>query len=557
MKKLTWAAAVAVVLLFFNVYSFRLGIKPVLWHDDFEYTYPSFSLAQHGNLGSPLLGTALGIHDRTYNLIVYYYACVHAVLIRLYGAGPDAIPLANTLHFALLAAAGAFLLLRRHAPLGACLFLYALVRDGTMVEAARHGRPEMTAGFCLTMGVIGLWLWFGEGGRSPMLLPATSAALTAGMLSHTATVFFVIALAAAFAPSLVRRARAQDAVVGALPFLAIPLLYIYFFLTDAHFAANFRGQLAPAEGGVAIGPLALLALGGEWRELGAIVRDFVHDHAGPQALWLSLPACLLLPRVVPSSLARAARFFAFVYLLLFLVNFLCLKHIVPWYRDIYQPIGYLSCAMLAEVVFQLVSGWLVRPAWTGALRLACAALVVALIAREVVAFRDGLLGQRLPYAQLKGALVYALTESGARPGDRVFAPSPFGFHLAPTFDVIAYPAPRFYRGRWSVAFRESVRRVWGSDTIARVPAEQLCDAMGLAFVRPSWVISWDGDMSSVQPFYRFLRIYPDLPGMRVTRLRSATLPAVYGGPVRVYRLDFDASMAGLDRTDHFEEQPCP
>ena len=82
-------------------------------HDDYEYTYPSFSLAERGNFGSPLLGPGLNIENRTYNLIVYYYATVHAAMIRLYGDGPESVPLANTLHFALLAAAGAFFLARR------------------------------------------------------------------------------------------------------------------------------------------------------------------------------------------------------------------------------------------------------------------------------------------------------------------------------------------------------------------------------------------------------------------------------------------------------------
>jgi hypothetical protein len=158
MRKLSWAVAVAVFLLFFDVYSFRLGIRPELWHDDYEYTYPSYSLAERGDLGSPLLGTGLDIHKRTYSLIVYYYASVHAVLIRLFGDGAESIPLANTFHFALLAGAAAFLLLRRGALVGLFVFLYALVRDEPMIEAARHGRPEMTAGFYLTLAVFALWL---------------------------------------------------------------------------------------------------------------------------------------------------------------------------------------------------------------------------------------------------------------------------------------------------------------------------------------------------------------------------------------------------------------
>lgn len=557
MIKLSWAAAVAVFLVFFDVYSFRLGIKPELWHDDYEYTYPAFSLAERGNLGSPLLGTSLGIHERTYSLIVYYYAAVHSLLIRIFGDGPQSVPLCNTLHFALLAGAGAFFLLRRSAGVGACVFLLALASDGRVVEAARHGRPEMTASFYLSMGVIGLWLRVGEGRRHPAVLLATSAALTAGMLSHTSTVFFTMALAAAFALPVARQARLRDAAAALAPFLAIPLLYAYFFLTDAQFFPNLRGQLGPAQGDVVIGRLLLLLLKGEWWELAGHAVRFVRDHAGPSLLWLGLPLSVLSPRVWPGRLSAASSYFARTYALLFFVNFLCLKPIVPWYRSIYQPIGYLALALLAEVAVARGVAWLGKPAWQSIARVGCAALLVGLAAREMVRFRESLGGRRLPYAQLAGALTYALTESGARPGDRVFLPSPFGRHLKNTFDVIAYPAPKYYQGRWSAAFRDGLRGIWGADTIRRVPAPSLCYAMGLAFVQPKWVVAWDSDYSVVQPFYQFLRRYPDVPGMQVTKLARATLPPEYGQPVRVYRLDFDAPIAALDHTDHVEAQPCP
>jgi hypothetical protein len=191
------------------------------------------------------------------------------------------------------------------------------------------------------------------------------------------------------------------------------------------------------------------------------------------------------------------------------------------------------------------------------LRVACAAALLGLGARDVLRFREGLDGQRLPYGQLAGALRYVLTQSGARPGDRVFVPSPFAFHLKHGFDVIAYPAPKYYRGRWSAAFRQGLRAIWGPEVIAQVDAQSLCYAMGLAFVRPAWLISWDSDYSVVQPLYQFLRKYPDLPGMYVTRLSSATLPPAYGGPVRVYRLQFTPEVDALDRTYQVEEQPCP
>src|SRR4026209_218561 len=128
MKRLSWLVRPAVFLLFFGVYSYRLGIEPTYWHDDSEDTYPSFSLAERGNFGSPLLGTAFNIQNRTYHFTICYYATVHAALIRIFGDGPESIPLANAFHFALLAGAGASILFRPGGPAGPLVFLDALHR---------------------------------------------------------------------------------------------------------------------------------------------------------------------------------------------------------------------------------------------------------------------------------------------------------------------------------------------------------------------------------------------------------------------------------------------
>jgi hypothetical protein len=554
MQKLAWAIALFVFLLFFGLYSFRLGIRPALMHDDYEYTYPSFSLAERGDFGSPLLGPGLNIERRTYNLTVYYYATVHAALIRLYGDGPESIPLANTLHFALLAAAGAFFLVRRQAYLGLFVFLYALVTDERMVDAARHGRPEMTAGFGLTMGVLALWLWRGEGRHRPLVLFGTGMALTAGMLSHTSVVFFALALALVFAAPLARDAGPRGIGAGLLPFLAIPLLYGYFIWTDS--LANLRGQLAPAQGDVVLGRILLVLLQGDWSARGSLASGFVATHAGSLFVWLAVAVCLALPVVSSHRLARGARFFAGVYGLLFLTHFLCLKHFVLSYRAIYQATLYLALALLAEVVAARV-GERFEQAWTSALRVAGAVVLVVLIAATAVRFREGLRGQPLPYARLQGVLTYALRESGARAGDHVFVPSPFGFHLRRSFDVTAHPATKYFRGRWSPAFRDGLQRIWGRETLARAKPPSLCYGMELAFLRPAWVVSWDADYSSLQPFYRFLRQFPDLPGMQVERGRTAELPEPYGGSVRVYRLTLSEEIGALDRTLHADQAPCP
>jgi len=555
MRKLSWLAALVVFAALFASYSYRLGIQPLLMHDDYEYTYPSFSLAEHGNLGSPLLGPGLNIQNRTYNLIVYYYALVHSVLIRLFGTGPESIPLANTFHFALLAAVVAWLLIRLRAGLGACVFVWAMLTDDRMVEAARHGRPEMTASFCLTVGVAALWLWLVEGRRQPIVMLAASAAFTAAMLSHTSTVFFSLALATLLAIPLARSLSVRDAAIGVLPCLAIPLLYAYFVLTDD--VANLQAQLASSTGDVVLGRLLWLLVDGQWARFADLAVDFVRTQAGPPLLWAGVLVGSFLPRVDSHPLANGVRFFARVYVVLFLANFAFLKHFVLSYRVVYQAVGYMALALLAEVVAARLCAWLGRPGWITALRLAGVAAVSWASVVELVAFREGLHGRLLPYSRLQGALTYALAESGARPGDRVFVPSPFGFHLRRTFDVVAHPAPKYFRGRWSAAFRDGLRETWGAQTLGSVDTQSLCYAMGLAFIRPTWVMAWDGDYSTMQPFYQFLRKYPDVPGIRVTRLARARLPAEYGGTVRVYRLDLSDAVRALDRTTHTTELPCP
>jgi hypothetical protein len=81
--------------------------------------------------------------------------------------------------------------------------------------------------------------------------------------------------------------------------------------------------------------------------------------------------------------------------------------------------------------------------------------------------------------------------------------------------------------------------------------------MGLAFIRPAWIVTWNFDYSTMQPFYQFLRKYPDLPGMRLEAGRRASLPSPYGGTVRVYRLSLSEAVGALDRTVHSAEAPCP
>ena len=547
MRKLSWLVGLAVFLVFFGVYSYRLGIEPAYWHDDYEYTYPSFSLAERGDFGSPLLGTAFNIQNRTYHFTIYYYATVHAVLIRIFGNGPESIPLANTFHFALLAAVGASFLLRRGAALGLFVFLYALTSDERMIMAARQGRPEMTAGFCLTMGVLALWLWFAEDSPRPVALFGMSAAFVAGMLTHTAVLFFATALLLAVSVPLAKRARRQDLVAAILPYATIPLLYGYFILTDG--VTNIRLQLGPQEGNVMLGRLLALGLHGEWSSLASVTAEFVRTHVWHPGIWLGVMACLAAPAIAPSRPAQGARFFAAVYVLFLVVHFLFLKVFVLTYSVIYQATFYIALAFLAEAILAGLGEVLKKPKWATALRVAGVAVLLLLSVADMSHFRERLRGRRIPYSALQAALVDALLESGARPGDRAFVPSPLAFHLQRKFDVISYPPNwRYFQGYWGPAFRQGLREVWGEETLTRVDARDLCWAMGLAYIQPRWVLSWNMDDGVMQPFRRFFRRFPDLPGMELIEVRRMDLPPPFGGSVQVFRLELSDAMSALERT---------
>ncbi len=558
MRWIAWAAAPVVFLTLFGGYAFRLGIQPALEHDDFEYTYPSFDLAERGSFGSPLLGPGLNVANRTYNLIVYYYASVHAVLIRLFGDGAESIPLANTFHFALLSAVGCLFLLRRGAFLGAAAFLLTLVSDSRVVDAARRGRPEMTAGCCLTLAVMALWLWVGEGRHRPLVLFAMSAALTAGMLSHTSVVFFALALVLTSALSVVRGTPARTLGIGFLPYLALPTIFGYFVLTDS--PGNITGQLALARGNVELVRVVAMARQGGFGALRDRAAEFIGTHAGPAVLWVAVFVALALPAFTDAPFARAARFFAGVYGLFFAVHFLCLKTFVISYRVLYEPTLYLALALVAEALLAFSSSWQDGAAWRRGVvvaRVAATAVLLLAVAREGTRFRERLLGHPLPFARLQGALSYVLLESGAHHGDRVLVPSPFGFHLRRTFDVLAQPAPNYVKARWSHGFRDGLRGLWGPQALENVSSPSLCDAMALAYLEPMWVVAWDADYSTMQPFYDFLRKYPDLPGIEVTRERKAVLPPPYSGTVRVYRLVYSDGVLALDRRLPGVPSSCP
>jgi hypothetical protein len=554
MKVLPWLAATLVFAAFFAIYSYHLGVAPAFMHDDYEYTYPSFTLAEHGSFGSPLLGTGLNIGNRTYNLTIYYYATVHALLIRLFGDTVEAIPLANTFHFALLAAGGVGFLLRRRAVLGVFVFLCGLVEDRRLIESARHGRPEVTAGFCLTMAAVALWIWLGEGNRHRVVLFGMSAALTAGALSHTSVLLFAAALVLVFSVPLARTLRRGDLLALALPFAVIPLLYGYFLLTDE--PGNLAGQLAIAQTNVSFGRILFLPFQGNWRALLDAVGEFSSAQGWGPGLAATAVVGLLAAALLRGRAANGAGFFGAVFLLCLSVHFLWLKLFVSSYRALYVPILYLALALLAEALMASL-----HPLLANRWRLAIGAIAITLLAcvgvNAAVQFHERVHALPSPYARLRGALMYALLGSGARPGDRVFVPSPFGFHLRKDFDVIAHPAPRFFEGRWSPEFRQGVRAVFGEEALSRVEPRDLCWAMGLAFARPQWVVSWNGEYSTMLPYRDFLRRFPRIPGIALTEGLRAPLPWPYGGVVRVYHLSLARPILALDRTVDTTLVACP
>jgi hypothetical protein len=164
---------------------------------------------------------------------------------------------------------------------------------------------------------------------------------------------------------------------------------------------------------------------------------------------------------------------------------------------------------------------------------------------------------RAPYGRVQSALVAALRNAGAHPGDRVFVPSPFGFHLADAFAVTAQPVPKYFRGRWSPAFRDGLRAVWGEETLSREAPQSLCYAMGLAYLRPQWVMAWNGDCSVMRPWWDFLRRFGGLPGLELKEASRTVLPGPYGGVVRVYRLSLSADVEALDRSVNSSQALCP
>ena len=221
-----------------------------------------------------------------------------------------------------------------------------------MVEAARHGRPEITAGCCLTLGLLALWRFIGEGerrpagpariqrrvhGRAPVahldgvlrsghragVRGAVAAARRAGVTSRpgsrpsspslcsTATSFSRINLRTCATRSLPRRE------------------------TSSCIACYGRSSMAT-------GMCSAASLLEFWRDHARLAVAVAGSSGSPAATRL----------VVQHPSARGARFFAAIYCLFFAIHFVCLKPLVPSYRAIYQAPLYLALGLLVDAVFR-------------------------------------------------------------------------------------------------------------------------------------------------------------------------------------------------------------
>jgi hypothetical protein len=92
-------------------------------------------------------------------------------------------------------------------------------------------------------------------------------------------------------------------------------------------------------------------------------------------------------------------------------------------------------------------------------------------------------------------------------------------------------------------------------------ARYFCWAMGLAYIQPRWVLSWNGDYLTgggvMWPFRRFFRRFPEIPGMELTEVHRTNLPPPFGGNLQVYRLDLSDAMTYIERTTGDAEPRCP
>jgi hypothetical protein len=537
----------------------RLGVVPVFMHDDYEYTYPSFNLVRVGEFGSPLMGTGLNVEHRTYNFTMYYYATVHAALIRIYGDRPESMPLANLLHCSLLiACAIAYCIYRGQIVMG-LVFVIAFLSDRLVTAAALAGRPEMTAAFGYFIALLALYEWQ-VWHRNPWVLAAASGGAVLAGLTHPAGVIVLIPTFALFIALNFRQLITLPNAAALLAPCAVPvLLYAYFVATDDW--RNIVAQmLANSGGNIVWARRRALLEAGQFGALAATAKP-VWDHFSNVRFVYAVPGIVAGVAAVAAgdrlgSWREELRahvigsvFFSVAFVLAVIMHWLFLKEFVGSYTVIYRCAWYLALAISMSLLVLPIQVWLAARHWTelkvGALALAVALYVTSHDAAAVAARLHG--GFKFAdYARFRTELNQAMTAAGAHAGDHIYCPSPFGTYLSPEFRPVTYGGERYFAGMWPQSFDIALN---GKRAVAREsPSFEYLKK--IVFLNPKWIVTWDEDYSDLQDYMRFVKSFPNIdPDIRIVEAGNYVSQHTYLGGIHIFRVDLSPMFSNsLDRT---------
>ena len=554
----TAAGLLSFVIVFGGITS--LGVVPLFMHDDYEYTYPSFSLVHAGDFGSPLMGSGLNIAHRTYNFTMYYYATVHAALIRLYGERSESIALANIFHFALLiASAMAYAVYRGDLVIG-LVFVAAFVSDRLVIAAALAGRPEMTAAFGYFAATVMLLEWHVWRNRRPVVLAAASAGAIVCALTHPAAAIVLLPIFVLFVAIHFRDLLDVRHAAAFLAPCAIPaLLYGYFAATD-----DWRNIVVQMLGNAATGNVAWpqryeMAAAGRVGELLSSAQP-VWEH------FANVHFAYALPGVMVGLVAAAMRdrlpswptlrvylhgviVLSVAFALSFIMDWLFLKNFVGSYTVIYRSAWYLALALSVSMLLFPLRVWFEvqhsTPLTAGAVALAVAMFIAAhdtTVAAERL--HNGF--KFAEYGRFRAELNGAMLSAGAKPADRVYCPSPFGTYLSPPYHVVTYGGERYFAGMWPASFDAALA---AKRAVAPNPSS-LAYLKKIVFLNPRWIVTWDGDYSDLYDYMRFVKSFPTTdPEIRIVEATSYVSPHTYLGRIHVFRVELaDEFSRSLDRS---------
>ena len=533
----------------FSFFKLNLGANPTLKHDDYEYTYPSFNLARHGEFGSPYYGNPLNVAHRTYDLTVYYYAPVHAALIRVFGDDVTSIPLANTLHFALMGALGLVYFVARRQWLMGVFFAAALWTDPMALEIYRTGRPEVTCGFGILVATLAIWDRWAEHNRARAVLSIAAAGGVAAACSHSAGVFVGIPLFLfLIATNLRALLTTLDGVALVVPFLSVPALFAYFTVTDSwqHIAA----QMATNTYNVS-NPARIMY----WlpEQFAGVVSAYRTTN-----LWLLVPGVALAvglrvasrrrPELWTAAIAQAVRglvFFGVAFVAGFWMQCVFMKPLHS-YSLIYKSLYFLSLASALTIVVRALQ--LVVPA---PLRRGVVAAALLLVSWHV--YDSLFLGARLrwmrpgaDYRAFGRELTTHLRMAGVAPTDTVYTPGPFASSVARDVNVLAHPAEKYYWSGIPASFHKAAAALTVAEGVKESRASYVRDLLCLD---PQWVVRWEDDESYLDTFGEFLDTFPNGdPRMQIRLADSYESSTTYTGRIWIYRVTTDrAYAASLER----------